>query len=233
MFNEKDKLFANAQVRKAAALAVNRSSVIKAALAGNGTPGGSWYAPALQFHDASIKPEENADKAKQLLASALKTSGLSPAFTMKIATGDDYARLASQIVQASLNDVGFKMKIQAIDANALYAQLAAGKYQSSLFGITSDIVDPSEVQGFYLGLDSFWTFAPKEQMQKVFDQALTEPNETKRAKLYSTLQQMVARENNLVVLDYRPWVWAMSDKVAGFDLAPTGVPWLADVGFSS
>jgi hypothetical protein len=44
---------------------------------------------------------------------------------------------------------------------------------------------------------------------------------------------MVATENNLVVLDYRPWVWAMRDNVTGFDLAPTGVPWLADVGFSS
>lgn len=233
MFNEKDALFANAQVRQAAALAVNRSSVIKAALAGNGTPGGSWYAPALQFHDATIKPEENPSKAKQLLASVVKSKKLNPTFTMKIAAGDDYARLASQIVQASLNAVGFKMKIQAIDPNALYAQLAAGKYESSLFGITSDIVDPSEVQGFYLGLDSFWTFAPKAAMQKVFDQALTELNNGKRARLYAKLQQMVVTENNLVVLDYRPWVWAMRDNVAGFDLAPTGVPWLADVGFSS
>jgi peptide/nickel transport system substrate-binding protein len=233
MFNEKAALFANPQVRQAAALAVNRSSVIKAALAGNGSPGGSWYAPSLQFYDASIKPEENPSKAKQLLASAVKSKGLNPAFTMKVAAGDDYARLASQIVQSSLNAVGFKMKIQTVDANALYAQLAAGKYQSSLFGITSDIVDPSEVQGFYLGLDSFWTFAPKTEMQKVFDQALNALETAKRAQLYGKLQQMVAAENNLVVLDYRPWVWAMRDNVIGFDLAPTGVPWLADVGFSS
>jgi peptide/nickel transport system substrate-binding protein len=233
MFNEKGTLFANAQVRKAAALAVDRESVIKAALAGNGEPGGSWYAPALEFHDASIKPEENASKAKELLADAVKSKGVNPAFTMKIAAGDDYARLASQIIQSSLNAVGFKMKIQAVDPNGLYGQLAAGKYEASLFGITSDIVDPSEVQGFYLGLDSFWTFAPKTEMQKVFDQALTEPDEAMREQLYDKLQQMVAMENNLVVLDYRPWVWSMRDSVAGFDLAPTGVPWLADVGFSS
>jgi peptide/nickel transport system substrate-binding protein len=233
MFNEKDPLFANAQVRHAAALAVNRSSVIRAALAGNGSPGGSWYAPSLEFFDKSIKPEENPSKAKQLLASALKSKGLKPAFTMKVAAGDDYARLTSQIIQASLNAVGFKMTIQTVDANSLYAQLAAGKYQSSLFGITSDIVDPSEIQGFYLGLDSFWTFAPKAATQKVFDQALATLDAKKRAQLYAKLQQMVATENNLVVLDYRPWVWAMRDNVTGFDLAPTGVPWLADVGFSS
>lgn len=233
MFNEKSPLFANAQVRKAAALAVDRAAVIKAALAGNGEPGGSWYPPALEFHDASIKPQEDPARAKQLLASAVKSAGLDPTFTMKIAAGDDYARLASQIVQSDLDAVGFTMKIQAVDANSLYAQLAAKKYEASLFGITSDIVDPSEVQGFYLGLDSFWTYAPAAQTQKVFDQALTETNTAKRAQLYDRLQEMVAAENNLVVLDYRPWVWATRSNVTGFDLAPTGVPWLADVGFSS
>ena len=42
----------------------------------------------------------------------------------------------------------------------------------------------------------------------------------------------MAKEHNLITLDYRPWTWAMKEEVTGFNLPPTGIPWFADVGFS-
>jgi ABC-type transport system substrate-binding protein len=91
---------------------------------------------------------------------------------------------------------------------------------------------PSEVVAFYEELEAFFTGAETDEVADILDRAIAEPDEAARGELYSEMQQLVASERNLIALDYRPWVWAMSDTVVGYDLPLTGIPWLADVGFS-
>jgi peptide/nickel transport system substrate-binding protein len=232
VFNVRSGLFADPRVREAVDLAVDREGIVQAALSGEGEPGGAWFPPALRFHDDSIQVSRDPDKAKELMAAAVEDKGVDPTFSLLVASGDTYARNASQIIQENLEEVGFKVQIDQQDSAAVFEQLLAGKFDASLFGITSDIVEPSEVVAFYKELSAFFTGAETDEVDRIFDKALTEPDDDARGELYAEMQQLVANDRSLITLDYRPWVWAMKDTVAGYDLPPTGIPWLADVGFS-
>ncbi|MBS1677951.1 MAG: ABC transporter substrate-binding protein [Actinobacteria bacterium] len=223
--------FENAKLREAADLAIDRKGILDAALSGHGKVGTSWFAPAMGFFDSSIKTEHDPAKAKELVAEAVK-EGANPSFTMMVKAGDSYSGFASQIIQENLNEVGFKVKIESLDEATVTEKVFTGEYEASLYGITSDITEPSEIVSFYNELEALATGAPVDKMSKLLAEANAESDRTKREAIYHTMQQEVAKEHNLIPLDYRPWTWAMQESVAGFDLPPTGIPWYAEVGFS-
>lgn len=223
--------FDNAKLREAADLAVDREGVLKAALSGHGKVGSSWFAPAMGFWDSSIKTEHDPEKAKELVAEAVK-EGANPSFTLMVKAADAYTGFASQIIQENLNEVGFKVRIETFDEATVTEKVFTGEYEAGLYGITSDITEPSEIVSFYNELEALATGAPIGKMSKLLAAANAEPDRTKREDLYHEMQQEVAKEHNLITLDYRPWTWAMQEEVAGFNLPPTGIPWFAEVGFS-
>lgn len=231
LLNQKSAHFADPRVREAADLAVDRESIVKAATSEVGELGGSFLSPALEYHDKSIEPvRRNTERATQLLDQAV-TDGVDPSFTLKIAAGDSYQSMAAQIIEQNLEDVGFSVSIKQFDGSAVLSQVAAGNYDATMFTMTSDIVDPAEVIGFYLDLNALWTGGETDEVSKLLKEAIQEPDEAARRDLYGQIQQVVLKDRSLVVLGYQPWIWAMQEDVVGFDLPPTGVPWLADVGF--
>ncbi|MBS1678400.1 MAG: ABC transporter substrate-binding protein [Actinobacteria bacterium] len=232
--NMKEPLFKNPKVREAVSLAVNREGIITAALAGHGEPAGSWLPPVLEDHDASIKaPAQDLEKAKALLAEAVKEEGLDPSITLSTLSGDSYVGTASQVVQADLEEAGFKVGIQQLDESALIAQLQAGKYDAALGGaLSSDIVDPSELASFWPATNALNTFGDTETVARLAEEASTATDESVRRQKYFEIQEAVDKEKALVTLDYHPFVWAMQSNVTGFDVNSTGVPWLAEAGFT-
>jgi peptide/nickel transport system substrate-binding protein len=230
LLNHRSDIFSDPRVREAVDLAVDREAIVSAATSDVGEVGGSWFTPALKYFDDSLTTERDVDRAAQLLAEAV-ADGVDPRFALTIAAGGSAASLTAQIIKENLDDVGFTVTIEQVDPSAIVAEVAAGNYEASLFGLTSDIVDPSEIVGFYLDLDALWTGADTTELSALFDTVKREPDEAAREDLYQQIQEVVLEERGLVPLSYRPWVWAMNEDVVGFDLAPTGVPWFADVGF--
>ncbi|HET7119733.1 MAG TPA: ABC transporter substrate-binding protein [Solirubrobacterales bacterium] len=233
MLNLAEPLFEDPRVREAASLALDRSGVVEAALAGNGKVGGSWLPEALLYADHGIKPPtRDVAKAKRLLSEAVAERGLSPALTLILTAGDTYAQTAGQIVQQDLEEVGFKVELQPLDEAAILSQLAAGEYQAAILALQSDIVDPSELVSFYTATGSYYTGAPTEAVGKLGAEGAAALDDEKRRQIYAEIQRQVGDENNLLTMDYQPFVWAMNDKVAGFEINATGIPWLADTGFN-
>lgn len=231
LINQESDVFTDPRVREAVDLAINRASILEAAASGFGEPGASFIAPSLKYYDESLKPvSRDPGRARKLLAEAV-ADGVEPSFTLKIGAGNSYQKLASQIIKENLEDVGFTVNIEQLDTSAVLSQVSAMKYEASMFGMSSDIVDPSEVIGFYLDLDALWTGGETTQVRKLLKAAKQEADTETRRDLYAQIQKIVYDDRSLVVLDYQPWIWAMQENVVGFDLAPTGVPWLADVGF--
>jgi peptide/nickel transport system substrate-binding protein len=231
VLNVRSGLFTDPRIREAVDLAVDREGIVQAALSGHGEPGGSWFPPALRFHDDSIQISRDPERASQLVAEAV-ADDVDATFDLLIDSSDSYASAASQIISENLREVGFTVNIVQRDGATVLEQLVAGEYDMSLFAITSDVVEPSEVVAFHVELDAFFTGAETDEVADILDKAVTEPDDEVRGELYSEMQQLVANDRHLIALDYRPWVWAMSDTVVGLDLPPTGIPWLADVGLS-
>lgn len=232
--NMKKPLFQNPKVREAVSLAINREGVITAALAGNGEPAGSWLPPVLEFHDAAIKaPAQDLEKAKELLAEAQNEEKLDLNVTISTLSGDAFVGTASQVVQADLEEAGFMVGIQPLDESGLIAQLQAGNFDLTLGGaLSSDIVDPSELASFWPPTNGLYTFGDTETVAKLTEEATTTTDESVRKQKYYEIQEVVDKEKALVTLDYHPFVWAMQSDITGFDVNSTGIPWLAEAGFT-
>lgn len=231
LLNQESEVFADPRVREAAELALDREAIIDNAASGVGEAGTSFVAPFMDYFNDSLEPvSQDPEAAEALLADAV-ADGVDPTFTLKVSAGDSYENLASQIIAQNLDDVGFTVEIEQLDGSAGLSQVAAGDYDASLFGMTSDILDPSEVIAFYVALNALWTGGETKQVGKLLEAAKQEADEDARAELYGEIQRIVFEDRSLIVLNYQPWTWAMREDVVGFDLPPTGVPWLADVGF--
>lgn len=224
--------FSDPRMREAADLVIDRDAIVKAALSGVGVAGGSWYAPTLRFYDKSIKaPERDLEKAKALFDEAV-ADGVSPKVTLKTFNSEGYGTLAAQIIQANLEEIGMQVAVRPFDESALLEQISNFDYEAAVFGLTSDIIEPSEVTSFYIDLEGYWTGADTTRMEKLLAAAIAEPNPAERRDIYYEIQQMVAEQKEIIPLDYRYWLWAMQDDVAGFEVSATGVPWFANAGFT-
>jgi peptide/nickel transport system substrate-binding protein len=231
--NLKNPLFQDPRVREAINLAIDREGIVSAALDGHGEPAGSWLTPALEDHDPSIKaPTQDIAKAKELVAEAVKEKGLTPTLTLSLITGDNFSNTASQIIQQNLEEIGLKVALQPLDESALISQLEAGKYDAYFLYLSSDIVDPSELASYYPATDAQFTSGKTAEVEKLAAQANAATNEGERRQLYYKMQEVVNKEKAFVTVDYRPFVWAMQSNVVGFDVNATGVPWLAEAGFT-
>jgi peptide/nickel transport system substrate-binding protein len=114
-----------------------------------------------------------------------------------------------------------------------YNQLASGEYEMAEGYMTSDVVDPSELVAYAgagdEGSDAVWTFYNNADVNKLAADALTELDRDKREALYIKLQQMVLEDAPFLWLYWISSRTAVSDKVNGFKVLPTGNYWLEDV----
>jgi peptide/nickel transport system substrate-binding protein len=231
--NQRIPLFKDKRVREAVNLALEREGIVKAALYGYGETAGPWIQPAIKGHDESIKPvAQNVAKAKSLLSEAVAADGVAPKMTLLFFSGDTYYSTVAQVAQQDLEEVGFQVTLQPLDESTVISQISAGKYDAVLLYYSSDVADPSEGGSIYAGTEGAFTGGKTEEVESLNAEAGAEADEAKRLALYGELQQVIAREQDVITYDYRPFVWAMQSNVTGFEVNATGHPWLAETGFS-
>ncbi|MBS1677934.1 MAG: ABC transporter substrate-binding protein [Actinobacteria bacterium] len=231
VLNMKNPLFENPKVREAIDLAVDRQAYVKAAENGVGEVAGSWMPSVVDYWDESIKvPERDPAKAKALVAEAVK-EGVDPNVSLMIAAGDATSNIGSQIIQENLEEIGIKVTISPIDSSAKIEAELEGDFEMTIEGVSTDIVDPSEMAGLYIGLNAFFTQGSNATMEKLLGKAAIEPDKAKVAQLYQEMQEYVAEEKELISLSYKPWVWGVREDVVGFRLSAVGLPIFMNAGF--
>ena len=233
ILNLKKGVFKDPKAREAVNLALNRDDIVKGALSGFGQTAFSLMPLALPYADKSLKPPaRDVAKAKELLDEAVKATGESPSFSLVALSGDSYATAASQIIQQNLEEAGFKVTIQPQEEATLSELLVSGETDAVLLYTVAGIPDPIEIFSGYSSSEGFFSGADTTEVEKLNKEAATEPNPEKRRELYYEIQELVAKENSVVVIDNKPWAFALSDEVGGFAAGLTGIPWLAEVGFA-
>lgn len=233
IINAREGLFADPRAREAVNLALNRDDIVAAAMNGYGKPAGSWFPLSLLYADPSIKPPaRDVAKARDLLSEAVAETGARPNFAMLTVAGDSYSSAASQIIQQNLEEAGFTVTIQPENGASLEDAIVSGDFESYLIKAYSTIPDPSELAVFYAATEGDFSGTDTTRIEKLNEEASRETNPDRRRDLYYEIQEIIARENGVVTIDDKPWIWGIADNVVGFTVNSTGTPWLADVGFS-
>jgi peptide/nickel transport system substrate-binding protein len=225
IFNDTKAPFNNQDVRQAINYAIDRNSLIKAVLFGNGQPANSLFPPQVPYYQKSTKGLQlDLAKAKAALAKSPFPHGFST--TMLIASGNSDDSTIAQIVQADLAKIGIKINIQQLDQNTVETDYEALKYDMTLTYWTMDIPDPDELATFAVdpaaGSKAFFTGYKNPTIISEAHQAEKTLSTSARASLYDKLQDNVASSAFMSFLYYSPFAYATSKNVHGFAVTPLG-----------
>jgi peptide/nickel transport system substrate-binding protein len=234
-FNENVKPFQDVHVRQAISLAINRDSIIKAVLFGNGKPANSLFPPQVPYYDPNTPGYQyNLAQAKAAMAQSSVPHGFTT--TILIPAGNsDYATI-STIVQSELKPLGITVNVQTLDPNTANANFQSEKYDMSLTLWTMDIPDPDELATFGLdpnsGAKSFFTSYDNPTVVKDVHAAEQITTPSARQALYNIVQTDAAQDAFMAFLYYSPYPYVTTTNVHGFFVTPLGNYHMQDVWLS-
>lgn len=237
-FNEAHKPFQDIHVRRAISYALNRRAMINAVLFGHGTPANSIISPALWGYDpASPGIQYNLAAAKKQMAQSSVPHGFST--TLMVGSGVTNENSLGQIIQQELKPLGIAMSLKPVDPNTEYTEIQNGQYNMAFNYDTTDIIDPDELISFSaMGGNTgqktraLFTNYNDPQVDTWAEQAERTFGLSARKALYDKIQTQVANDAVMGYLYYSPFVYAVSTKVHGLTIYPTGNYHLENVWLS-
>jgi oligopeptide transport system substrate-binding protein len=164
LFNTKNDIFKNVNIRKAFSLAIDRKGFAEQITMGAHNPATSYTPPSLLLPDgktsfastidkALLLPETaKADDAKKLLAQGLKELGLSstPKFTF-LSSDTSQAKKYAQAFQAFWKqNLGVDVEIELVNFQVRLQKMDTANYQIAMAGWGGDYNDPQTFVDLWL-----------------------------------------------------------------------------------
>jgi peptide/nickel transport system substrate-binding protein len=238
ILNAKSGPFADKKVRQAANYAVNKQGLVDNVLQGSATVAAGPIPPAFNWVENKTEPYPyDPEKAKALLAEA---GASNPEITFYVTEGGsgmlDPITMGAAI-QADLQAVGFKVKIETYEWNTFLGRVNPGlEGKADMAEMAWMTNDPDTVPYLTLrsdalpdkgGFNSGYYSNPK--VDELLEKARSSTDQTERGKLYGEVQS--------IVHDDAPWLFVANWKqnavttaaVKGFKLQPSFLLHLKDV----
>ncbi len=238
ILNAKSGPFADKKVRQAANYAVNKQGLVDNVLQGSATVAAGPIPPAFNWVENKTEPYPyDPEKAKALLAEA---GASNPEITFYVTEGGsgmlDPITMGAAI-QADLQAVGFKVKIETYEWNTFLGRVNPGlEGKADMAEMAWMTNDPDTVPYLTLrsdalpdkgGFNSGYYSNPK--VDELLEKARSSTDQSERGKLYGEVQR--------IVHDDAPWLFVANWKqnavttaaVKGFKLQPSFLLHLKDV----
>ena len=202
-FNLNDGPFADANVRMAVAMGVNREEVSEKAFAGY-KPANDYYIPDIYtdaLNEDAKQPDYDSDGAMALLEEAGYTKDADGYYFETEVTVFEGFEDAATVVIAELDKIGIKATLSVLDYNIWTEQV----WNNQQFEITM-------VSGFQgpdvLGTGRRWTadgtvnvnFYSDPEIEELYAQALSSSDQDEINDLMKQIQVILARDNPLVTM---------------------------------
>lgn len=220
--------FNNAEFRQAISLAIDRKKMIRNLRNGVGTPAAGGFIPiGLPGYKESEYSRYDIGAAKSKL---IESGYLENPIPITLTTTKDYLDLCV-FIQKSVEDIGVKCEIEVLPSSELKAQKRNG---NKAFFRASWIMDYPDAENY---LSCFYSknFAPSgpnythyknEEFDRLYEQALTESDDTKRISMYQQLDSLLMSEQPIIVLFYDQSVRLLNKNISGLVNNPLNIPTL-------
>ena len=216
---------ADANVRKAMELAIDKQAIIDAVAYGYGSQAASVAPPICIGYSDNIKPAQyDLEQAKEYMAK----SGYPDGFTCKLWTSDDSIRIeASNIIQNQLAQINIDAKVEILEDGTLLSALDQGDHDLVYERWTTDSGDAyytlyalyNSTCTPYEGNDAFYVNPAVDQYiqeaRQMFDIA-------QRTEKFEQVYAAAAEDLPYIPVYYPYNSVAMSTRVQGFTLNPNG-----------
>lgn len=193
-FNVEKKPWDNKKLRQAIACAIDKKSVLDAALNGKGTLQKTILNRGLWgFYDEMPGYDYNLDRAKKLMAEAGVTGPIDVSLTYATA-GGPYEQIAT-VIQANLKQIGVNVKLVPMEQAALKAACKDGKQEMFLWRWNEDSkVDFVYRDLFYTGSGSNYHHFADKKADQMIDDVATLKDQKKRMETGVELQKYLVDE---------------------------------------
>lgn len=229
-FNTSKPPFDNPKVRRALALAIDKTSILEAVYLGQATRAKSLVPSASWAHQSNLQDiGYNPVTARKLLDEA----GVPNDFTMNIwampvqRPYNPNAMKMAQLMSSYLAEVGVTVNIVSYDWTRFRANLTAGMHDSVLIGWSADNGDPDN---FYRPLLTCAAIPSgtnrarwcNPEYDALIENALKTADSNERRIFYHRANQIILREVPLVPIAHAFQYQAVNNRIQGMSINPFG-----------
>lgn len=214
---------ADKRVRQALNYGVNKQAMIDGLYGGLASQTATFLVPGDSGYDANIKPYGyDPDKAKALLADAGYGNGLSLDL---LAPNGHYPQdvETAQAIVGDLAKIGVTVNLTTPDWAEVLNRYNNKDFKDMLllgYAIPTMTADAAFVNNVYApSIKTFNQVHP--DINQLVDKAKSTVDEKERDTIYSELQKLEKDEADFIFLWQVPDIYGVSDRVTGFDPAPT------------
>ncbi|WP_269540466.1 ABC transporter substrate-binding protein [Cerasicoccus fimbriatus] len=232
--------FADPEIRRALAMAIDREALVKLALDGAALPASYPIPPGFLGEPKGEDPPFTYDPAA---AKAILTQY--PEFTQEpivLSTLSDSRpyfpdpqRVAS-LIRSDWEAIGLQVEIETRDFKSHLQTLRNGDYECGLIGWIGDNGDPDNFLATFFhsraavkGSATNFAFYQNPKMDELLDEARRVSNTAERAKLYNAALAEWSRDLPIIPLVHAEQMVLMRAEFTGFTLSPTGNIFLGPV----
>jgi len=150
-FNNKEKPFNNAKIRKAFAMSINRQAIVDNVTLGGQIPAFGFVPPGIKGQTDEYRAEhkdsyfkEDAAQAKTLLAEGMKEEGYTtlPPITLIYNSSEAHQKIALAIADMWKSNLGVDVKTENQEWSVFLNNRQSGNFQVARAGWTADYNDP-------------------------------------------------------------------------------------------
>jgi peptide/nickel transport system substrate-binding protein len=232
-----NKLFGNADVRKALTYAINRDEILKQFLNNHGEAAFGPVSPIFKnaFNNNLQPLPYSPDSSAKLLAKAgwkdterngtLRKDGQEFSFTLYIPGGNPRREFSATLIQNNLQAIGIKVKIEKLEPEVLFQKMFNRELNAWIAGWTVPL--PLDLKSFWysnlndapLNVASFQNKTADELLNKIeHSQNIDEKN-----TLYKKLQEVIYNQNPVTFLFWDDKLIAYNKRILNLNASPLGV----------
>ncbi len=237
-YNLKDPKFKDVDVRRAINYAVNKEEIIKGVLLGLGRISTGPFIPESWAYNKDVLPlEYNPGKAKELLKNAgwsdsdrdgiLEKDGMKFSFTVITNQGNDERKMALEIIQRRLMEVGIEVKIKIIEWSAFVSEfIDKRRFEAVLLGwglsLDPDMYDIWHSSKTREGEFNFIGYSNKE-VDKLFLEGRRTFNQEERRRIYHRIHEILYEDEPCLFLFVPDALPILNNRFKGVEVAPSGI----------
>ena len=234
----------HAKVRRAIYQAIDKNKLVEIGYAGHAEPAVSMVPPSMWGHDDALKghPYDPA-QARALLEEAAKEHGFELPLRLNLSVMNQARPYLPQplpvagYLRDALGEIGIRVNIVGRDVNQHFEHLERGEHELAIAGWNSDNSDPDNFLYTLLDPDNIaerGSNLGRWRHERYHELMLAGRQETeldKRLPIYHEAQQIVLDEAPVVPLVHTKLRTAMSSRLRGYELHPTGMVRLRQAHF--
>jgi peptide/nickel transport system substrate-binding protein len=210
------------KVRQAVAWALDRDTLVRVALAGEGFPLNAG--PLPPWHWAGMKTpifRRNLDRAKQLLSESSATRGFT--LTIRVWASQDFVIDAVALIQQQLEPLGIRVQMeQQADWSTYWNPVLQGDYEATIQGFGGNAhPDDWLYERFRTGGGSNYGAYSNPKVDDLLLRSRVAPTPERQAELYAQVQQIIAEEAAVIFLWNMKQATAHRADVKGYYHMPT------------